>query len=51
MHYAIVNSTRLVAVVNLPQFKMLVIMVIIVVLANAITAVATRGRLGLKRSS
>ena len=49
MHNAIVNSTGLVAVVALPQFEVLVIMAGIVVLAAAIIAVATRGRLGLKR--
>jgi membrane protease YdiL (CAAX protease family) len=49
MHNAIVNSTGLVAVVGLPQFEVLVIMDGIVVLAAAIIAVATRGRLGLKR--
>jgi hypothetical protein len=37
--------------VGLPQFEVLVIMPGIVVLAAAIIAVATRGRLGLKRSS
>jgi membrane protease YdiL (CAAX protease family) len=51
MHNAIVNSTGLVVVVALPQFEVLVIMAGIVVLAAAIIAVATRGRLGLKRSS
>jgi hypothetical protein len=45
MHNAIVNSTGLVAVVALPQFEVLVIMAGIVVLATAIIAVATRGRL------
>ena len=49
MHNAIVNSTGLVAVVALPQFEVLVIMAGIVVLAAAIIAVATRGRLGLRR--
>jgi sugar phosphate permease len=49
MHNAIVNSTGLVAVFGLPQFEALVIMDGIVVLAAAIIAVATRGRLGLKR--
>jgi uncharacterized protein len=49
MHNAIVNSTGLVAVVALPQFEVLVIMAGIVVLAAAIIAVATRGRLGLQR--
>jgi membrane protease YdiL (CAAX protease family) len=49
MHNAVVNSTGLVAVVALPQFEVLVIMDGIVVLAGAIIAVATRGRLGLKR--
>ena len=49
MHNALVNSTGLVAVVGLPQFEVLVIMAGIVVLAAAIIAVATRGRLGLKR--
>jgi membrane protease YdiL (CAAX protease family) len=51
MHNAIVNSTGLVAVVALPQFEVLVIMAGIVVLAGAIVLLATRGRLGLKRSS
>jgi hypothetical protein len=51
MHNAIVNSTGLVAVVGLPQFEVLVIMGGIVILAAAIIAVATRGQLGLKRSS
>jgi uncharacterized protein len=51
MHNAIVNSTGLVAVVALPQFEVLVIMDGIVVLAGAIIAIATRGRLGLNRSS
>jgi membrane protease YdiL (CAAX protease family) len=46
-HNAIVNSTGLVAVVALPQFDVLLIMAGIVVLAGAIIAVATRGRLGL----
>jgi hypothetical protein len=45
-----VNSTGLVAVAALPQFEVLVIMCGIVVLAAAIIAVATRGRLGLKRT-
>jgi CAAX protease family protein len=49
MHNAIVNSTGLVAVVALPQFEVLVIMAGIVVLAAAIIAIATRGRLGVKR--
>jgi uncharacterized protein len=49
MHNAIVNSTGLVAVVGLPQFEVLVIIDGIIVLAGAIIAVATRGRLGLKR--
>jgi membrane protease YdiL (CAAX protease family) len=49
-HNAIVNSTGLVAVVALPQFDVLLIMAGIVVLAGAIIAVATRGRLGLNRS-
>jgi membrane protease YdiL (CAAX protease family) len=49
MHNAIVNPTGLVAVVALPQFEVLVIMAGIVVLAAAIIAVATRGRLGLRR--
>ena len=48
-HNAIVNPTGLVAVVALPQFEVLLIMAGIVVLAAAIIAVATRGRLGLKR--
>jgi uncharacterized protein len=51
MHNAIVNSTGMVAVVGLPQFEVLVIMGGVVVLAAVIIAVATRGRLGLKRSS
>jgi uncharacterized protein len=51
MHNAIVNSAGLVAVVGLPQFEVLVIMAGIVVLAGAIVVLATRGRLGLKRSS
>jgi len=46
-----VSSTGLVAVVGLPQFEVLVIMAGIVVLAAVIIAVATRGRLGLNRSS
>ncbi|HEY6686524.1 MAG TPA: hypothetical protein VI094_10010 [Propionibacteriaceae bacterium] len=46
-----VHSTGLVAVVALPQFEVLLIMAGIVVLAGAIIAVATRGRLGLNRSS
>jgi uncharacterized protein len=50
MHNAIVNSTGLVAVVDLPQFELLVIMDGIVVLAAAIIAVATRGHLGLNRA-
>jgi nucleotide-binding universal stress UspA family protein len=50
MHNAIGNSTGLVAVLGLPQFEVLVIMDEIVVLAAAIIAVATRGRLGLKRA-
>jgi hypothetical protein len=49
MHNAIVNSAGLVAVVALPQFEVLVIMAGIVVLDAAIIAIATRGRLGLKR--
>ena len=51
IHNAIVSSTGLVAVVGLPQFEVLVIMAGIVVLAAVIIAVATRGRLGLNRSS
>jgi uncharacterized protein len=51
MHNAIVNSTGLAAVVALPQFDVLLIMASIVVLAGAIIAAATRGRLGLNRSS
>jgi hypothetical protein len=50
MHNAIANSTGLVAVVDLPQFEVLVIMGGTVVLAAVIIAVATRGRLGLKRT-
>jgi uncharacterized protein len=50
MHNAIVNSTGLVAVVELPQFEVLVIMDGLVVLAAAIIAVATRRRLGLNRA-
>jgi hypothetical protein len=42
-------NTGLVAVVGLPQFEVLVIIAGIVVLAAAIIAVATRGRLGLQR--
>jgi hypothetical protein len=49
MHNAIVNSAGLVDVLALPQFEVLVIMTGIVVLAAAIIAVATRGRLGLQR--
>src|SRR5215210_7714733 len=49
MHNAIVNPTGLVAVVALRQFEVLVIMAGIVVLAAAIIALATRGRLGLRR--
>jgi hypothetical protein len=49
MHNAIVNSTGLVAVIALPQFDVLLITAAIVVLAAAIIAVATRGRLGVKR--
>ena len=48
MHNAIVNSSGLVAVVGLPQFDVLVIMAGLVVLAGAIIAITTRGRLGLK---
>jgi len=51
MHNAIVNATGLVAVVGLSQFEVLVIMAGTVVIAAAIITVATRGRLGLKRSS
>jgi hypothetical protein len=51
MHNAIVNSTGLVAVVALPHVEVLLIMGGIVVLAAAIIAVTTRGRLGLNRSS
>jgi uncharacterized protein len=51
MHNAIVSSTGMVAVVALPQFEVLLIMDGIVVLAGAIVAGATRGRLGLNRSS
>ena len=51
MHNAIVNPTGLVAVVNLQQFVVLMIMGAIVVLAAAVIAVATRRRLGLNRSS
>jgi hypothetical protein len=51
LHNAIVNPTGLVAVVGLPQFEVLVIMAGIVVLAAAVIAVATRGRLGLKQAS
>jgi len=51
MHNAIVNPTGLVAVIALPPFDVLVIMAWIVVLAAAIITVATRGRLGLDRSS
>jgi uncharacterized protein len=51
MHNAIVNPTGLVAVVGLPQSDVLVIMAGLVVLAAVIIAIATRGRLGLKRPS
>ena len=51
MHKAIVNSTGLVAIVALPQFDVLMVMAGLVVLAAAIIAIATRGRLGLKRPS
>ncbi|MFZ1114226.1 MAG: CPBP family intramembrane glutamic endopeptidase [Propionibacteriaceae bacterium] len=51
MHNAIVSCTGLVAVVALPQFEVLLIMAGIVVPAAAIITVATRGRLGLNRSS
>ena len=51
MHNAIVNSAGLVAVVALPQFEILVIMGGLVVVAAAVIAVATRGRLGLERPS
>jgi hypothetical protein len=51
MHNAIVNSTGLVAIVGLPQFDVLMVMAGLVVLAAAIIAIATRGRLGLKRQS
>jgi len=50
MHNAIVNPTGLVAVVGMPQSDVLVIMAGLVVLAAAIIAIATRGRLGLKRA-
>ena len=50
-HNAIANPTGLVAVVNLPQFEVLMIMGGIVVLTAAVIAAATRGRLGFKRSS
>jgi hypothetical protein len=50
MHNAIVNSTGLVLVVGLPPFEVLLIMAGIVVLAGAIVVLATRGRLGLRRS-
>ena len=49
MHNAIVNSAGLVSVVALPQFEVLVIMGGVVVVAAAVIAVATRGRLGLER--
>ena len=45
------NSTGLVAIVALPQFDVLMVMAGLVVLAAAIIAIATRGRLGLKRPS
>jgi uncharacterized protein len=51
MHNAIVNSTGLVAVVGLPQFEVLVIIDGIIVLAGALIAVATRGRLGQRPES
>jgi hypothetical protein len=43
-----VNSTGLVAVVDLPQLKVLLVMDGVVVVAAVIIAVVTRGRLGLK---
>jgi uncharacterized protein len=48
MHNAIVNPTGFAAVVGLSQFDVLVIMAGLVVLAGAIIAIATRGRLGLR---
>jgi hypothetical protein len=48
MHNAIVNSIGLVAVVDLPQFEVLLVMDGVVVVAAMIIAVATGGRLGLK---
>jgi membrane protease YdiL (CAAX protease family) len=51
MHNAIVNSTGLVAVVDLRQFDVLVIMAGLVFLAGVIIAIATRGGLGLKPST
>jgi hypothetical protein len=50
MYNAIVNSTGLVAVLALPQFEVLVIIAGLVVLAGAIVVLATRGRLGVKRT-
>jgi hypothetical protein len=49
MHNAIVNPAGLVAVVALPQFEVLLIMAGIVVLAGAIVALTTGGRLGLRQ--
>jgi uncharacterized protein len=52
MHNAVVNPTGLgVAVFEIPQTDTLLIMSGLVVLAGAIIAIATRGRLGLKRPS
>jgi membrane protease YdiL (CAAX protease family) len=52
MHNAMVNPTGFgVAVLGLPQGDILVIVAGLVVLAGGIIAVATRGRLGLKRLS
>jgi hypothetical protein len=50
MHNAMVNPTGVgVAVFEIPQTNMLVIMSGLVVLAGVIIAIATRGRHGLKR--
>lgn len=50
MHNAMVNPTGLgIAVFEIPQTNTLVIMSGLVVLAGVIIAIATRGRLGLKR--
>ena len=51
MHNAVVNPTGLgVAVFEIPQTDTLLIMSSLVVLAGAVIAIATRGRLGLRRA-